>query len=402
MEVVLIYRLEIDHNFSRAHRIVTTSILPIVEQYGKHSEAVWEGSKFWKQFFEASANVSLNGYQENADESLAETAETDATETEDTGLTDEMLQEDDETITQEEEAEDDMLDEEAMEELMSSPSAVHAHSTPRIISGAKARAKPPPSRPSFAGFESPYETLKDEKEGKPAAKSRRANPITPGKGHALPDMSMTPDSSPFVLPTRANASQLSAAKANKDTILHQGILNKTYRIAATPLTSRKQVGGASYIAKHTTPGTANQATRSRWMDETLSSPDEPTPQLRAEMFSSPVRPPRTPGVSVQTPGLKKKLAQAARDRETRKSPARLPAGVAEAEKHFQDEPTSNFTRTLRGKWDSDEDESDFLGESPAKTMQLQFDLPKQTILQTPGQYWSNTSRQFFRSRADID
>jgi len=36
---------EIDHNFSRAHRIVTTSILPIVEQYAKHSEAVWEGSK---------------------------------------------------------------------------------------------------------------------------------------------------------------------------------------------------------------------------------------------------------------------------------------------------------------------------------------------------------------------
>lgn len=37
--------VEIDHNFSRAHRIVTTNILPIVEQYGKHSEAVWEGSK---------------------------------------------------------------------------------------------------------------------------------------------------------------------------------------------------------------------------------------------------------------------------------------------------------------------------------------------------------------------
>lgn len=36
---------EIDQNFSRAHRIVTTSILPIVEQYAKHSEAVWEGSK---------------------------------------------------------------------------------------------------------------------------------------------------------------------------------------------------------------------------------------------------------------------------------------------------------------------------------------------------------------------
>ncbi len=36
---------EIDHNFSRAHRIVTSSILPIVEQYGGHSKEVWEGSR---------------------------------------------------------------------------------------------------------------------------------------------------------------------------------------------------------------------------------------------------------------------------------------------------------------------------------------------------------------------
>lgn len=35
---------EIDHNFSRAHRIVTTSILPILEQYAGHSKDVWEGS----------------------------------------------------------------------------------------------------------------------------------------------------------------------------------------------------------------------------------------------------------------------------------------------------------------------------------------------------------------------
>lgn len=37
--------LEIDSNFSRAHRIVTTSILPLVEQYAEHSRDVWEGSK---------------------------------------------------------------------------------------------------------------------------------------------------------------------------------------------------------------------------------------------------------------------------------------------------------------------------------------------------------------------
>lgn len=36
---------EIDSNFSKAHRIVTSSILPIVEDYAKHSNEVWEGSK---------------------------------------------------------------------------------------------------------------------------------------------------------------------------------------------------------------------------------------------------------------------------------------------------------------------------------------------------------------------
>lgn len=36
---------EIDSNFSKAHRIVTSSILPLVEQYGEHSKNVWEASK---------------------------------------------------------------------------------------------------------------------------------------------------------------------------------------------------------------------------------------------------------------------------------------------------------------------------------------------------------------------
>ena len=40
-------RLEIDHNFSKAHRIVTASILPIVERYAEHSKDVWEGSKVY-------------------------------------------------------------------------------------------------------------------------------------------------------------------------------------------------------------------------------------------------------------------------------------------------------------------------------------------------------------------
>lgn len=42
---MLTWDAEIDSNFNRAHRIVTTSILPLVEQYGEHSKAVWEATK---------------------------------------------------------------------------------------------------------------------------------------------------------------------------------------------------------------------------------------------------------------------------------------------------------------------------------------------------------------------
>ncbi|ODV90647.1 hypothetical protein CANCADRAFT_108762 [Tortispora caseinolytica NRRL Y-17796] len=50
---------EIDKNFARAHRTVTSSIIPVVERYGEECERVYQRTKFWKQFFEASANVKL-------------------------------------------------------------------------------------------------------------------------------------------------------------------------------------------------------------------------------------------------------------------------------------------------------------------------------------------------------
>ncbi|KAG9663312.1 hypothetical protein KCU69_g14565, partial [Aureobasidium melanogenum] len=66
---------------TKAHRIVTSSILPVVDQYAQHSRDVWEGSRFWKQFFEASANVSLSGYQEGALEDDMSHNDTTAQET---------------------------------------------------------------------------------------------------------------------------------------------------------------------------------------------------------------------------------------------------------------------------------------------------------------------------------
>ena len=66
---------EIDSNFSKAHRVITNDILPIVERYAVNSEQVWQHSKFWKQFFEASANVSLSGYEEQLDTGAADRGE---------------------------------------------------------------------------------------------------------------------------------------------------------------------------------------------------------------------------------------------------------------------------------------------------------------------------------------
>ncbi|KAG5513388.1 hypothetical protein PMAC_001451 [Pneumocystis sp. 'macacae'] len=63
---------EIDANFNKCHRIVTTKILPIIERYAESSRRVWEGSKFWKQFFETSANVSLSGYEELSQQDISE------------------------------------------------------------------------------------------------------------------------------------------------------------------------------------------------------------------------------------------------------------------------------------------------------------------------------------------
>ncbi|KAF2401700.1 hypothetical protein EJ06DRAFT_542327 [Trichodelitschia bisporula] len=341
---------EIDHNFSRAHRIVTTSILPVVEQYAKHSEAVWSGSKFWKQFFEASANVSLSGYEEAAVDDTATSHDDTAGEAYDpTALSNTLSSPAKEPTTtalfRDHDAEHSSAVNDLADTLLSSPPP-DTHSTPRM----------PPRKnllshhhqaPSFAAYGSPYESLRSELTGAPPPKPEPSTPGAPG----LPDMSM---SSP--LPTPSGIASASALK-NRDTILHQGILSKTYRVAATPHTARKTLGRAP--AAVATPGTANR-TKSRWDDETLSSsPEESAPRLRAEIFSSPVRAPRTPGVSVQTPGR-----------------GRWGTG-AKAET-----ATAGYTRTrLWESDDEDEDEDGLLGMSPPRT--IAFELPEARVLRTP-------------------
>ncbi|KAK6336742.1 DASH complex subunit ask1 [Orbilia javanica] len=53
---------EIDRNFSQCHRIITHSIMPIVDKYAEHSRDVCNNISFWKSFFEDSAEIALGGY----------------------------------------------------------------------------------------------------------------------------------------------------------------------------------------------------------------------------------------------------------------------------------------------------------------------------------------------------
>lgn len=350
---------------------------PRSEPRGHHILHQADISQFWKQFFEASANVSLTGYEEaDPDESAAHDETATTAEHEDDGSYTSPRAGADETLTPAKPSEYDVGDEEDDTDLLSSPSVAHAHSTPRMPSTStksKHSAAAPPTA-TFAEYPSPYETLKRELRTSAAADLASspiaASPPTPAKqpqapreaetatpargGGALPDMTMTPDatSSPFV--------PVSTARRNPDPLLHR-MLDKTFRIAATPHSTRQTrrpgfVPGSAARQKGVgqTPGTANRTRRWTLDSSPASSPAVAAPQLRAEIFGSPLKGPRTPGVSVQTPRYR------GRD-----------DGAGE--------------RSAGPVWDSESDGEEEGGlSSPPKTMQ--FHVPQSRLLQTPGEF----------------
>jgi DASH complex subunit ASK1 len=212
---------------------VTTGILPIVEQYGKHSEAVWEGSKFWKQFFEASANVSLSGYEApDQDESIAQE------DTRESQLYDDETAEDEEmTGETSTPPRPSSAPEDDAESTLTFDSPSLGHSTPRAPPSTKGKGRNNGAgvkQPEFAGLSSPYETLKQEFQGLEGSKTPRLEPVTPGKSQALPDMTGQFDSSPFVQPTTGKKPYF-----NQDPLLHR-VLDKTFRVQATPIISPRK------------------------------------------------------------------------------------------------------------------------------------------------------------------
>lgn len=336
---------EIDHNFSRAHRIVTSSILPIVERYAHHSREVWEGSKFWKQFFEASANVSLSGYEEQppTQENTEQTVTEESVETSRSTLeTSESLETPNARHTS-----TDSLEDIDLSNLSISPS----HSTPR----------PPKQKQSRKGAPSPYKSLQqdvDQSTDLDITYATNDGPRTPSRqtSSLLDDVAMTPEQSPELQRRNPNRSQPGTAQKKSDPLLHT-VLDKNYRIQATPLTANRV---RSRFGR--TPASVARGGM-RALDPALDSSPLAPPQLHAEFLKSPVRREykqtlrqhqQIPGVSVLTPAQKQDAG----------------------------------SRQQLDVWDSDEEDEHLNeatgmphGMSPPKTMQ--FQVPQSRLLRTP-------------------
>lgn len=232
----------------------------------------------------------------------------------------------------------------------------------------------------------------------------------------LPDMSMTPRSSSLLLdePTMTlkggrelqhtfeQSTTAAASRKTKDPLLHR-LLDKNYRLQATPhkgapllLPPPSRRGGLS--PEKDKDNTRDRTRRALWADSPTSSPEMTVPKLRSDLYMSPAKarggrrgvrpgggggggnnePPRTPGVSVQTPATARKTRDVfAEEREREREKGK---GKAKTKKD-PDEIT----------WDTDSDEDTegggglFGGMSPPKT--IQFAVPPSKLMQTPGKFF---------------
>ena len=283
--------------------------------------------QFWKQFFETSANVSLSGYEEPpADDEATTMMEDDPTAT--TPSTSTYNSSQPNTPSNQPYSNEETL----------SPSPIH--STPRPT-----RQKQPIAT---APYSSPYENLK--RETLAASPSESTLPSTPRTA-----ASPAPQSSPFA--PLATAHHTARRTPANDVLLHR-VLDKNWRIQATPhSTARLPQRSKSFTDATPKPSTAKKGRGRAKEDYDLdSSPAVPAPQLHSEIFDTPARRTRVPGVSVLTPATRRKHS------------------AAESGKRGKQQQIWDS--------DSDDDEGDMgAGMSPPKTMQ--FHVPQPRLLRTP-------------------
>ncbi|KAL9126396.1 MAG: hypothetical protein Q9217_004541 [Psora testacea] len=308
---------------------------------------------FWKQFFEASANVSLSGYEEPPAEDETATEDDATTATTPSATTYGLPpQAQDPTLTPQ------SNDQSYVDSLSPSP----AQSTPRPINK---QAKPPEQKqqtPTTAPYSSPYESLKhDLLPPSQLSPSESTLPSTPRTHYASPQHLGDQQSSPFAPPsTSAHTANRTAAN---DILLHR-VLDKNWRLQATPHNTARLLpyrNGLSATEKTPKPSTAKKARFAADQGDDLdSSPAIAAPELHAEIFDSPARIRRIPGVSVLTPAK------------------RWNEGGGRSEIIVK-----SVAQEKESLWDSDSegDEAGGADMSPPKT--LQFHVPQGRLVRTP-------------------
>lgn len=235
----------------------------------------------------------------------------------------------------------------------------------------------------LASLESPYETMKREMDGEDGNTTvlrdeddedeDDTSVLFAQRTARLPDMSMTPRDR---LQGQLNRDQ--PTQKSKDPLLHR-VLDKSYRVQATPHRPALRISPLKGVdkgkGKDSTP-----AVPSWQQGSPMSSPEMAVPKLRSEAFMSPVKArqrlaanqgPRTPGVSVQTPGTARKTKNMF------------------ADDNDGDDDTAAADQKYEIDWDIgelvDDDDLDlYAGMSPPKT--IQFALPPSKLLQTPGTF----------------
>ena len=303
--------------------------------------------------------MSLSGYEENndgdttgADESTAMRDDTEVDQTPRRG----------EDLTTETGADQSTFQAEGDDSLLDD--AELSGSTPR----------PPASKASKSHttiFESPYERMKREMNNEEAdnttvLEDEDSTVLFAQHTARLPDISLTPQA----LVNRQTGDQ--SAQRQKDPLLHR-VLDKNYRLQATPHKPAGRLSPLKGKEKETPTGIPS------WRDDSpVSSPEIAAPKLRSEAFMSPYKSnarnrlaaatqqagPRTPGVSVQTPGT-----------------ARKTRDVFAAGDSAKDHDKMEIDWDI-GEEVDDDDVDLYAGMSPPKT--IQFALPPSKLLQTPG------------------
>ncbi|KAG6007887.1 hypothetical protein E4U43_000245, partial [Claviceps pusilla] len=345
---------------------------------------------FWKQFFEASANVSLSGYEELANDDESSVME-DSTAVQDESTADYTRDHEDGTATPV--ARDATGQDEEEEESLFGDADLSG-STPR-----------PPATKTFKadgpgrGRTTPYDSMKremrsEEQDTTVLQDEEDSTVLFAQRTAQLPDMSLTPRGQ---RDEHTAEQRHSARRTNKDPLLHR-VLDKNYRVQSTPHGRGIRISPLKKDKDKDKDkdkgGKGKERAMAAWQedDSAMSSPEIAPPTLRSEFFMSPYKlmarqrvaaaasqGPRTPGVSVQTPARGQVKS---RDVFSSAARGRAAGGAGDV--------GPSTTRQLEGRpkyeidWDSDGDDDDddlYAGMSPPKT--IQFALPPSKLLQTP-------------------